>query len=129
MTTGWFGLTRKHVIMKFENPLANPYFILFSLLFLSVAGSTWIAKQWKVSSPNLDYAQAIPAIATVKESPSSSQDSVSVPAVYSFEGRGGLEVWHRYHAHILPIAVGFFMLTLSGWSLLGVENLAMREIR
>jgi len=114
--------------MKFENPLANPYFILFSLLFLSVAGSAWMAKQMNTSASKLDYAQAVPAVAISEDKRSSIYYPTPAPANYSLESRDRLNTWHRYHAHVLPIAVGFFMLTLSGWSLLGVENLSMREI-
>ncbi|XZE45471.1 hypothetical protein SH467x_000715 [Pirellulaceae bacterium SH467] len=34
--------------------------------------------------------------------------------------------WHRYHRHILPVAVASFFLSFGLWSLLGVENLALR---
>ncbi|AMV31978.1 hypothetical protein VN12_07640 [Pirellula sp. SH-Sr6A] len=34
--------------------------------------------------------------------------------------------WYRYHRYILPIAVASFFLSFGLWSLLGVENLAVR---
>lgn len=34
--------------------------------------------------------------------------------------------WLRYHRHVLPIAVATFFLSFGLWSLLAVENLAIR---
>lgn len=36
--------------------------------------------------------------------------------------------WLRYHRHILPVAVATFFLSFGLWSLLAVENLAIRPI-
>jgi|JI6StandDraft_1071083.scaffolds.fasta_scaffold66206_1 ABC-type Fe3+-siderophore transport system permease subunit len=37
------------------------------------------------------------------------------------------QTWQRYHRLALPVTVGIFFLCFSGWSLTGVENLAIRR--
>lgn len=126
--------------MRSETVQINPYVILFLILSVSVLGTAWVAAQFEQSSNSLEYAQAVPGhIKFVSGSDakrnhvaSSRNDTVTIVKKLNNVNPGLATnregYWYRYHAHLLPIAVGFFMLTLSGWSLIGVENLAMRVL-
>jgi hypothetical protein len=37
-----------------------------------------------------------------------------------------LNLWRQHHTLLLPIALGIFFATFGGWSLISVENLAIR---
>ncbi|XZE34145.1 hypothetical protein SH501x_004958 [Pirellulaceae bacterium SH501] len=60
------------------------------------------------------------AVRAISLSDADAAKSASVPGV---EWK---RAWLRYHRHILPIAVATFFLTFGLWSLLAVENLAIR---
>jgi hypothetical protein len=126
--------------MRSKTDQINPYVILFLILSVSVLGTAWVAAQFERSSSSIDYAQAIPGQvkfisgSSTKRSHGIHSQNESVTFVKKLNDvnpgltASRVSYWHRYHAHLLPIAVGFFMLTLSGWSLIGVENLAMRVL-
>lgn len=126
--------------MRSETVKINPYAILFLILTVSVLGTAWVAAQFERSSNAIDYAQAVPgqikfvsgADAKRSHDASSRNDTVTIVKklnnVNPELATNRESYWYKYHAHLLPIAVGFFMLTLSGWSLIGVENLAMRVL-
>jgi hypothetical protein len=125
--------------MRSKTVQINPYVILFLILSVSVVGTAWVAAQFEQSTSKLDYAQAIPGKvkfvsgAETKQAYGAKNRNEPITVVKKLnQNHPGLATsresyWYRYHAHLLPIAVGFFMLTLSGWSLLGVENLAVKS--
>ncbi|MCU0719684.1 MAG: hypothetical protein MUC83_08275 [Pirellula sp.] len=126
--------------MRSKTVSIDPYVILFLILSLSVLGTAWVAAQFEPSTRKLDYAQAIPGKVKLvsgvepKQTPVASKANEPIADVKKLIHNGPAmkttrdSYWYQYHAHLLPIAVGFFMLTLSGWSLIGVENLAMRAL-
>ncbi|MFN7875544.1 MAG: hypothetical protein ACK5PB_09505 [Pirellula sp.] len=126
--------------MRSETVQISPYVVLFLILSVSVLGTAWVAAQFKKSSNSLDYAQAVPgqikfvsgSDAKRNQSASSRHETVTIVKKLNNVNPGLAtnheSYWYRYHAHLLPIAVGFFMLTLSGWSLIGVENLAIQAL-
>ncbi|MCU0711077.1 MAG: hypothetical protein MUC43_03385 [Pirellula sp.] len=119
----------------------NPYVLLFLILGVSVVGTAWVAAQLEQSNRKLDYAQAIPGQVKfvgggdARKSRNDFRGDQSITVVTKLNSSHAEEesdresYWYRYHSYVLPIAVGFFMLSLSGWSLIGVENLAMKVQR
>lgn len=59
---------------------------------------------------------------------SESDSPIAPVASVSTQWREWKQVWVRYHRIILPIAVASFFLSFGLWSLLAVENLAIRPL-
>ncbi len=142
----WFGKhprvseSEQAPTMTAKTVQTNPYVILFLILSVSVVGTAWVAAQFEQSTRKLDYAHAIPGKVKfvsgvdLKRNSGVAKGNEPITVVKKLTKINSRvtetreSYWYRYHSHLLPIAVGFFMLTLSGWSLVGVENLAVRSL-
>lgn len=137
----WQALREQASLMSSKTVQINPYLLLFLVVFVSVLGTAWVAAQLEQSNRKLDYAQAVPGQvkfvsgADARNTRNHTRQSDSITIITELN-QSGIDresnresFWYRYHAHLLPIAVGLFMLSLSGWSLIGVENLAAKVLR
>jgi hypothetical protein len=127
-------------MMKIPYLLSSPYLFLGAVLLSAVSGSallsSWFGAPRLVLKPSnaMTFEDKTASIQVAAES-SEELNSKSVCCESDCDICESSRIivsptakfWQNYHAHMLPLAVGFFMLCLSGWSLLGVENLAAKE--
>ncbi|XZE17912.1 hypothetical protein SH449x_003193 [Pirellulaceae bacterium SH449] len=129
-------------MMKILHLLSNPYLLLVAILFSAVGGSA-ILSSWCGGAPRmLETAHAVEAEektapthvgAKKPEEPNPGfvccEADCNICSTSNMAVKAKTKFWQNYHTHMLPVAVGLFMLSLSGWSLLGVENLAARDLK
>lgn len=126
--------------MKIPHLLSSPYLFLGVILFCAVCGSaflsSWLGAPRLVLEPSNAMAYEDRTVSTqVAAKNSEERNSKSDCCESDCEICASSQImvsptakfWQSYHTHLLPVAVGLFMLSLSGWSLLGVENLAVKE--
>lgn len=128
-------------MMKISLLLSRPYFFQAVILFCVVGGSSFLSSWREGPRLTLETAKAMAdeeiatttqvAAKTFKELNSKTvccEVDCEICATRQVMVNPTAKFWQNYHTHILPVAVGLFMLSLSGWSLLGVRNLAAREL-